>query len=142
MIADLDHFKSINDRHGHLVGDDVLRAVAGALRAGARHPAILGRLGGEEFVAVLPDANANEARQLGERLREAVATLDVAQWVPGRAITISVGATASMRGDDAGRMLQRADDALYAAKAAGRDRTVVAPADDEPGPQGRLSAAS
>jgi diguanylate cyclase (GGDEF)-like protein len=130
LIADLDHFKSINDRHGHLVGDEVLRAVALALRDGARDPVLLGRLGGEEFVAALPDAGVAEARLFGERLREAVAAIDLSRWLPGRTLTISVGATASMPGDDVGSMLQRADDALYAAKAAGRDRTVVAPVGD------------
>jgi diguanylate cyclase (GGDEF)-like protein len=127
LIADLDHFKSINDRHGHLVGDEVLRAVATALRDSARDPVLLGRLGGEEFVAVLPDATPAAARQFGERLREAVAAIDLSVWLPGRVLTISVGATVSQPGDDVGRMLQRADDALYAAKEAGRDRTVVAP---------------
>jgi diguanylate cyclase (GGDEF)-like protein len=109
------------------VGDEVLRAVATALRDSARDPVLLGRLGGEEFVAVLPDATPAAARQFGERLREAVAAIDLSVWLPGRVLTISVGATVSQPGDDVGRMLQRADDALYAAKEAGRDRTVVAP---------------
>jgi diguanylate cyclase (GGDEF)-like protein len=132
LIADLDHFKAINDRHGHLIGDDVLRAVAQALRDGARPPVMLGRLGGEEFVAVLPDADADAGQQYAERLRLGVAAIDLSHCLPGHALTVSVGVTASRPGDTVSRMLQRADDALYAAKAAGRDRTVVQVAEDEP----------
>jgi diguanylate cyclase (GGDEF)-like protein len=131
LIVDLDHFKSINDVYGHLVGDEVLRAVGRALRDCARDPVLLGRLGGEEFVALLPDANLKTAQLFGERARAAVAAVDLSPAMPGRALTASVGATASVSGDSVGSMLKRADDALYAAKAAGRDCTVVAPAASE-----------
>jgi len=125
LIADLDRFKSINDEHGHLVGDAVLRSVGLALRESARDPVLLGRLGGEEFIAVLPDAGIEHARQYAERLRAEVSVLDVSPLLPGRRLTVSVGATASVAGDDVGSLLKRADDALYAAKDAGRNRTVA-----------------
>jgi diguanylate cyclase (GGDEF)-like protein len=122
LIADLDHFKRINDRHGHAAGDEVLRRVGQALAEGLREPASLGRLGGEEFVVVLPGSDLHAALQVGERLRECVRGVDAAGVGDGIALSISVGATASTRDDDVGSMLRRADEALYAAKAAGRDR--------------------
>jgi len=125
LIADLDHFKSINDTHGHLVGDAVLRTVGVTLRESARDPVLLGRLGGEEFVAVLPGAGIEQARQYAERLRTEVCVLDMSPLLPQRHLTVSVGATAWVPGDDVGSMLKRADDALYAAKDAGRNRTVA-----------------
>jgi len=125
LIADLDHFKAINDTHGHLVGDEVLRAVAELLRDSAREPMLLGRLGGEEFLVVLPDADLAAAQQVGDRLRLRVSALDMKRWLPEGALTVSLGATTARPGDTVGTMLSRADHALYAAKAAGRDRVVV-----------------
>jgi len=124
LIADLDHFKAINDEHGHLVGDEVLRAVAQALRDSAREPMLLGRLGGEEFLVVLPDADLDSAQQVGNRLRAEISGLDVSRWMPTRRLTVSLGATAAREGDTVGSMLGRADQALYRAKEGGRDRVV------------------
>jgi diguanylate cyclase (GGDEF)-like protein len=124
LIADLDHFKAINDEHGHLVGDEVLRAVAQVLRDSAREPMLIGRLGGEEFLVVLPEADLDAAQQVGNRLRAEISALDVSRWMPTRRLTVSLGATAAREGDTAGTMLGRADQALYRAKEGGRDRVV------------------
>jgi two-component system cell cycle response regulator len=117
-IVDVDHFKSINDTRGHAEGDRVLVAVAMALRAHLRAEDQLGRLGGEEFLALLPDTDAEAAHTAAEKLRASVAETGV---------TVSVG-WAAWEGESAEELVRRADDALYAAKAAGRDRVVGAPA--------------
>ena len=125
LIADLDFFKSINDDHGHLIGDEVLRAVATGLREVVRDPVVLGRLGGEEFVLLLPDADEAAAMALARRLLAGVRELDVGRWIGERQLSVSIGVTVSMPGDTASQMLRRADRALYAAKAGGRDRAVA-----------------
>jgi diguanylate cyclase (GGDEF)-like protein len=134
LIVDIDHFKTINDQHGHLVGDDILRAVSAALRTVAHEPIALGRLGGEEFLIASPEASEIAARRLAERLLSSVRSLDLARHVPGGRVTISIGLTVAAPGDTVTHLLRRADDALYAAKANGRDcvvsrmPAVVAPA--------------
>jgi two-component system cell cycle response regulator len=117
-IVDVDHFKSINDTRGHAEGDRVLVAVATALRTHLRAEDQLGRLGGEEFLALLPDTDAEAAQTATEKLRASVAETGV---------TVSVG-WASWEGESAEELVRRADEALYAAKASGRDRVVGAPA--------------
>ncbi|MCK6429701.1 MAG: diguanylate cyclase [Burkholderiaceae bacterium] len=122
LIADLDHFKPINDAYGHLIGDEVLKAVAVALKGAVREPVLLGRLGGEEFLVVLPGSDLDAARHAGERIREAVAAIDARRWFKHRTLTISVGVTVAQPGvDTVSGALKRADEALYAAKAAGRN---------------------
>jgi diguanylate cyclase (GGDEF)-like protein len=122
LIADLDHFKPINDAYGHLIGDEVLKAVAVALKGAVREPVLLGRLGGEEFLVVLPGSDLEAARHAGERIREAVAAIDARRWFKHRTLTISVGVTVAQPGvDTVSAALKRADEALYAAKAAGRN---------------------
>jgi diguanylate cyclase (GGDEF)-like protein len=132
LLADIDFFKAINDNHGHLAGDQILRAVAGAVRAIGddipRGTACLARFGGEEFVAVLPGMSLDAAVAAAERFRAAVAALDVSRWAPGRGVTISIGATALGPGDSLSSLLRRADEALYAAKAAGRNSVATRPA--------------
>jgi diguanylate cyclase (GGDEF)-like protein len=125
LIVDLDLFKSINDECGHLAGDEILRAVANVLRDSGRAPVELGRLGGEEFIVVLPHTHLEAAMAVAERLRAQVAALDVSRWVRDRAVTISVGVTVAERGDQASTMLRRADEALYEAKHSGRNRTAA-----------------
>ncbi len=123
LIVDLDHFKVINDRHGHLVGDDVLRAVAGVLTETVRDPMYVGRMGGEEFLLLLPDATVEAARQVAERVRAAIVGLDASRWPSDCALTASIGVTiARPRLDRVSDALRRADQALYSAKAAGRNR--------------------
>lgn len=136
LIVDIDHFKTINDQHGHLVGDDILRAVSAALRTVAHEPIELGRLGGEEFLIASPEASEIAARRLAERLLSSVRSLDLARHVPGGRVTISIGLTVAAPGDTVTHLLRRADDALYAAKASGRDCVVSRmPAVTAPAPQ-------
>ncbi len=125
LIADIDHFKPINDEYGHVIGDDILRAVAVSLREVAREPISLGRLGGEEFIFVLPDATEAAAARLAERVLAQIRTLDVSRWLSSGRITVSVGIALAVPGDTVSHLLRRADTALYAAKAAGRDRFIV-----------------
>jgi diguanylate cyclase (GGDEF)-like protein len=125
LLADLDHFKRINDEHGHLVGDEVLRSVATRLTDAVREPVVVGRLGGEEFLVVLPDADLETARQVAERIREQVATIDTKRF-EAPPLTVSVGvAAADTAGDTVSNMLRRADHALYDAKRAGRNRVIA-----------------
>ncbi len=119
-IVDLDHFKRINDAHGHAAGDDVLLMAVRAMRARLRAEDQLGRLGGEEFLVLLPDTDAEAARSVAEKLRERVA----GARAPVR-VTCSVG-VATWVGEPAEALLARADEALYAAKQAGRDRVMAA----------------
>jgi diguanylate cyclase (GGDEF)-like protein len=133
LIVDLDHFKRINDTQGHPAGDAVLRAAAEVLRPVGRAPAALGRLGGEEFVLVLPDAGADMARATGEQLRQGIEAMDVGALVPGGQVTTSVGVTVSLPGDSASDLLRRADRALYLAKARGRNRVEIVLPEDESG---------
>jgi diguanylate cyclase (GGDEF)-like protein len=122
IIIDIDHFKRINDEHGHPEGDEALKLVAARLRAEVHEPAFIGRLGGEEFVVVVPDADADAARQLAEHFRESVMTIDTRRWLEDRRLTVSIGLTVSkLAGDTPSHMLQRADAALYEAKRAGRN---------------------
>jgi two-component system cell cycle response regulator len=117
-VIDVDHFKAVNDSHGHAEGDRVLAAVARALRGRLRAEDQLGRLGGEEFLAVLLDADAGAAAAAAEKLRASVRDAGV---------TVSIG-WAAWEGETADELLGRADDALYEAKARGRDCAVGAPA--------------
>jgi len=136
-MLDVDHFKSYNDEHGHLEGDACLRSVAAGLQACLQRGSdLLARYGGEEFAVLLPEADAALAQAMGERLRARVAQLasGLRPYRQGRAVSISVGVATLWPGDGAagGRLdeqlaglVRRADEALYAAKAQGRDRVVV-----------------
>jgi diguanylate cyclase (GGDEF)-like protein len=131
LIADLDHFKLINDEFGHLVGDEILQAVAGALRASVANPQVLGRLGGEEFLVVLENTGAEEALTVAERIRASIAALDASHWFADRSITTSIGVTVSAKASATpSELLSRADRALYAAKAMGRNRCEIELADN------------
>lgn len=133
LIVDLDHFKRFNDLRGHLVGDEVLRAVAAVLRQSVRAMAAVGRLGGEEFVVLLPRANIVRAAEVAEDLRRRVQAIDTAPWgLEGSPVTVSIGLTLAEPGDDVSTVLRRADEALYAAKAAGRNRVVARPGATSP----------
>jgi diguanylate cyclase (GGDEF)-like protein len=134
-FVDADHFKLINDRFGHLVGDDVLRRLSDVLSANVRPTDVVARLGGEEFVVLLPGAASAAASALGDRLCEAVRDTQWDAIADGATLTVSVGvATRPPRGllahdvdRDVAELLGRADEALYCAKRAGRDRVVLAP---------------
>lgn len=125
IMMDIDHFKCVNDHYGHAVGDDYLRAVARVLRQSVLRPAdIAARYGGEEFVCLLPDTGAQEARQVAERIRENLRTLQLPNAsAPRPVLTLSFGIATLIDGPaGAAQLLERADAELYAAKRAGRDR--------------------
>ncbi|MGA3183879.1 MAG: diguanylate cyclase [Candidatus Dormibacteria bacterium] len=125
LIVDIDHFKDVNDEHGHLAGDAVLREVAARLQQAMRTEDALGRWGGEEFLAVLTDTPPDGVRVMAERLRQVIAaapfTLDDGSQIR---VTVSVGHTNGT--EDAEVLVHRADDALYVAKAEGRNRVAAA----------------
>jgi diguanylate cyclase (GGDEF)-like protein len=129
LLVDLDHFKYVNDRHGHTMGDAMLVAVAGALRGCAREVDTVARMGGEEFCFVLAGTGAPGAAQVAERVRGAVAGLGLrAADGCAVAVTASVGVATSGPDDAPLALLERADRALYRAKEGGRDRVVLASA--------------
>ena len=129
MAIDVDHFKSINDRFGHDGGDVVLRVIAYLCQASKRQPDVLARIGGEEFVMLLPETDDAAAEIATERVRATIQ--NAAGILPDQDLRVTVsigiaGATLSMASYDA--MLKRADEALYEAKRAGRNRVMRAPA--------------
>ena len=126
-VIDIDHFKRVNDQYGHATGDAVLRLVACTLVAQCRGADLVGRQGGEEFVAVFDDADGADARTAAERLRTAVAMAVHPVGAETLAVTVSIGvATFAAADPNYEALLQRADRALYAAKAAGRNCTYQA----------------
>ncbi|MFC4433207.1 sensor domain-containing diguanylate cyclase [Cupriavidus respiraculi] len=126
LALDVDFFKRVNDTYGHAVGDDVLRHVARVLHATIRQSDFAGRIGGEEFLVVLPATRLDVAMDVAEKIRHAIAQAPVD---PVGAITISIGVEEVAEGDaDEHVAVTRADDSLYRAKAAGRNRVVSRPA--------------
>ncbi len=127
MMLDADHFKAVNDLHGHLVGDRVLRALTDEIRAGLRDSDFAGRYGGEEFAVVLPNTDANGAWSVAERIRCRVEAVSVPAGSSVVNVTVSAG-VASLKSDMTGPqdLVAAADEALYAAKRAGRNRVAVA----------------
>jgi diguanylate cyclase (GGDEF)-like protein len=144
-ILDIDRFKRVNDTYGHPAGDAVLAAVAAVVRATLRGYDVIGRTGGEEFAFILPGAHAGEAAEVGERLRRAIAQLQMppGQGPPG--VTVSVGIAVTARPDrELLRYYGLADAALYAAKQHGRDAVWIVQAgpeaDDQPRPSSTVRA--
>jgi diguanylate cyclase (GGDEF)-like protein len=123
LIIDIDYFKAINDQLGHSTGDEVLKVVAATVRATVREPGFFGRLGGEEFLIVLPEVRLAAAHAEAEKFRGRIEAIDTSRWFDGkRAITCSIGVSVSVPGKDTpSTMLQRADAALYSAKRGGRN---------------------
>jgi diguanylate cyclase (GGDEF)-like protein len=127
LIIDLDHFKDINDRYGHLGGDEVLVAVVDACVEHLRSGDCLGRLGGEEFALLLPDTAQDAAREAAERLRQAVEALSIPLQQDIVRPTVSIGiALAERENTPLSELMHRADLAMYAAKMQGRNRVVCA----------------
>jgi len=128
MMIDVDHFKPVNDRFGHQTGDAVLREVVARMQHALGGNGLLGRYGGEEFVVLLPDAAPAEAAELASRLHASARggfAADSALAAVGN-VTVSIGVALHRPGTGIDDMLGRADEALYRAKAQGRDRVVVA----------------
>jgi diguanylate cyclase (GGDEF)-like protein len=121
-VVDIDHFKRVNDQHGHLIGDEVLLLVAQLMRSTFRHGDRIYRFGGEEFVLLLRCPTADTARVAYERLRQRIESHDFPQI--GR-LTVSIGFTAIGADDTPGAAFERADQAVYLAKQTGRNRTVA-----------------
>lgn len=121
LYLDLDHFKQVNDMHGHAVGDGVLEAVAEVMRSHLRAEDVVARLGGEEFVALLPGIASSHAHEIAERIRHAV------QALQGPAsVTVSAGVYEAMAGESLEHAMQRADQAMLQAKREGRNRVLLA----------------
>jgi len=134
LVGDLDHFKRINDIHGHAAGDTVLMEVAARLRANLRGADVLARLGGEEFLIVMPETDVARAGPAAARICQCIGETPVVidGGLKSVAVTMSIGVAAMLPGDDAAEtveaLIARADRALYAAKAAGRNQITVAEA--------------
>jgi diguanylate cyclase (GGDEF)-like protein len=132
VAFDLDHFKAVNDSYGHAVGDQVLRCFADAVKRSLRDRDLIGRVGGEEFVAICPETNAATAQVIAERIRLAFSA--ACQFVGGRPIhaTVSAGIASAAAGQSLSDAMKASDDALYRAKARGRNRVERAnPGDDQ-----------
>jgi diguanylate cyclase len=128
VMADIDFFKTFNDAHGHLTGDQVLRLVARTMKDKFKDKAVISRFGGEEFAIILPEADIVAGKFSAETVRQALLTRELIKRSTnenlGR-ITISLGVSAYRRGDTAGSIVDRADQALMQAKRDGRNRTVT-----------------
>lgn len=126
MIIDIDHFKRINDDYGHLTGDKVLGAIAGVIRASVRATDIVCRWGGEEFLIVVRNIDTERGMQLAEKIRMAVEQAVVAERDKAISVTVSIGVACHEAGETPDHVISRADKALYASKAQGRNRTSAA----------------
>jgi diguanylate cyclase (GGDEF)-like protein len=139
LMLDLDHFKTVNDRHGHVVGDAVLCAFAATLAESVRSVDVVARYGGEEFTVILFETGRDEARESAERIRARVQEMRVEpEGGPALAVTVSIGiAEAGTADASAGDLLRRADQALYRAKRAGRNGVYFAEVrPEQPAPGG------
>jgi diguanylate cyclase (GGDEF)-like protein len=126
-MIDLDHFKRINDDHGHAAGDAVLRAFAASVHDTMRVTDVFGRYGGEEFLFIMVGTEPPPALKAMERIRAAVAAQDWGAIDPGIAVTFSAGIASHRKGETIEQLMHRADGAMYQAKAAGRDQVIVSP---------------
>jgi two-component system cell cycle response regulator len=129
LVLDVDRFKVVNDTWGHDAGDEVLREFADRVRACTRGIDLVARMGGEEVVVVLPDTSLDAACAVAERIRERVEAepFSIHRNTRSITVTVSIGVASRRAGDaSAAEMMKRADDALYRAKDAGRNRVIVA----------------
>lgn len=134
LMLDLDRFKAVNDRWGHAAGDEVLRALAAALRAELRACDLGARFGGEEFLVLLTDTQLDDAMRAAERIRRRIAALEIDAGEALLRVTVSIGVAQLREGEAVDAAIARADAALYRAKAEGRDRCVAGTAADAPVP--------
>jgi diguanylate cyclase (GGDEF)-like protein len=121
-LIDVDHFKDINDKHGHLAGDMILREFARVARESIRDSDIIGRYGGDEFMQILPDTELKGAVMHAERLRVHAHFLDLKSVLPQKSISLSIGVAQYRPGEEVAELIERADAALYRAKERGRNR--------------------
>lgn len=126
VMIDVDHFKLVNDTHGHAMGDKVLRSLAQSCQNVLRDSDLMGRVGGEEFACCLVECTLERARLAGERLRVAVAGLEIEDQDAIASVTISLGAAQAQKDEELSQLMRRADQALYEAKREGRNRLVMA----------------
>lgn len=129
LMADLDHFKHINDTHGHLVGDDVLRIAAARMLAASRAEDHVGRYGGEEFIFILQNTSLEGAEEAAERIRAHLSDNAIQVGNAEIVVTVSMGVSCARPHDTVNSLIERADAALYAAKAAGRNCIRTEPAE-------------
>lgn len=123
ILCDIDHFKKVNDNHGHTVGDSVLRAVSSQLEGHVRHTDKVGRMGGEEFLILLPETGVEQARKVAQTLKNSVSET---RFEGVEKLTVSMGVAEYCAGDGPISLVRRADQALYVAKGEGRDRVEIA----------------
>lgn len=126
LMLDIDHFKHINDNHGHSAGDEVLKAVAASIKSQLRNVDMVFRFGGEEFLILLSNTGREAAAMVGERLRFAVQAEDYSTDGKSIELTVSLGCSTLLPGESAESLLRRADSALYVAKREGRNRLAMA----------------
>lgn len=126
LVIDVDHFKSINDRFGHMAGDDVLRSISDAIGSALRDGDLLGRIGGEEFAAFLPESCAHEAHRIAEHVRATVAALSIeVESGDTISLTVSIGGALDQPDFNLADLFRAADARLYQAKRHGRDRVIL-----------------
>ena len=125
LVIDADHFKAINDRHGHPAGDDALMRIAWAIAAAVRTGDIVGRIGGEEFGAFLVGADLHEAMRIAQRLRATVEDVDFTVRGERIPLTVSVGGALADSQPELGDLMRQADACLYQAKRGGRNRVII-----------------
>ncbi len=122
LVLDIDHFKKINDAHGHLAGDNVLKEVANIIRENIRGSDYLTRWGGEEFIVLLPETGVEKAEALADRIKDSI---ENHQFNGLGKVTVSLGVTQYREDDSGEELMKRADEAMYRAKAGGRNRVEV-----------------
>jgi diguanylate cyclase (GGDEF)-like protein len=127
VLVDIDHFKRINDSHGHDVGDVVLKGATQALLQALREVDVFGRWGGEEFLCILPQTDAEAAKGCAERLRQCLKATNFDASSPGLRVSASFGVATAQDGDGVDDIVKRCDLALYRAKSEGRDRVMACP---------------
>ncbi|SDU99464.1 GGDEF domain-containing protein [Pseudomonas mucidolens] len=126
LMLDIDHFKRVNDSHGHATGDKVLKAIAGLIKSQLRNVDMVFRFGGEEFLILLSNTGGEAAALVGERLRKAAQAQDYWADTTRIELTVSLGCSTLLPGESADSLLRRADSALYVAKREGRNRLALA----------------
>lgn len=125
LVIDIDHFKQVNDQHGHAVGDELLIAVANRIQSSIRTTDMLFRYGGEEFVAVLTNSDCEASYDIAERILQSVREIELQTGSQALGVTVSIGLACRDAQDDRHSLFNRADKAMYAAKHAGRDQIQV-----------------